>query len=192
MPPICRTHTCISFFQDPRLDCLQMFVYLFTSMWPKRLMKQQGAWYLWGNNYMEIAFTGHCVAPQQPVLNWQKWSDLQLREQIVLTDLLFFFFFLSSHASHRPSSALSTVRLPYCTSNSERPHFTPTPQRESVNLNREMSFSDLLGFMVLWLHRRVDFFFICFALAQTFLSAKRLGLNCRQTSESAEKQYFWE
>lgn len=57
-----------------------LFIYLFASMWSKRLMKQQAVCHLCRNNYMEMVFTGHCVAPVQPVLNWRQWSDWQRRE----------------------------------------------------------------------------------------------------------------
>lgn len=39
-------------------------------MWSKRLMKQHAACHLCGNNYMEMLFTGHCVAPM--------WSCIEL------------------------------------------------------------------------------------------------------------------
>lgn len=54
-----------------------LFIYLFASMWSKRLMKQQAVCHLCRNNYMEMVFTGHCVAPEQSALNWQRWSERQ-------------------------------------------------------------------------------------------------------------------
>lgn len=166
MPAICRTRTPISLSSyNPSLDFLQKFIYLSTSMWSKRLMKQQGACCSCGSNNMEIAFTGHCVAPQQPVLNWQKLSDLQQQEQIVLNDLPF--FFLPSQACHRPSSPLS-----YCRSHSARPGFTDGNQ--PIWIER----CHFLICLALWCH--------CFVIlnGQTFSSphAKCLSLNCGRTS----------
>lgn len=47
----------------PHTDTRSLFIiYLFPSMWSKRLMKQHGVWYLCRNNNMEMVFRGQCVA----------------------------------------------------------------------------------------------------------------------------------
>lgn len=80
--PICRTLLPISFSSPLQHIFLEMFIYLpvFASVWSKRLMKQRAVCHLCRNNYMEMVFTGHCVAPEQLALNRQRWSEWQRRE----------------------------------------------------------------------------------------------------------------
>lgn len=103
---MCRTLHSISFsspLQCIRLRSFYLFIYLFASMWSKRLMKQQVVCHLCRNNDMEMVFTGHCVAPARPVLNWQQVTGSRGNR---LSWMIC--FFLPSQERHQPGLALST------------------------------------------------------------------------------------
>lgn len=103
---MCRTLHSISFsspLQCIRLRRFFLFIYLFASMWSKRLMKQQVVCHLCRNNDMEMVFTGHFVAPERPVLNWQQVTGSRGNR---LSWMIC--FFLPSQERHQPGLALST------------------------------------------------------------------------------------
>lgn len=154
-------------------------------MWSKRLMKQQVVCHLCGNNYMEMAFTGQCVAPEQPALNRRRRSDWQ-RVEIDCPE--WFAFPFPSQACHQPGPRpYLRARLAFlCERLGEQRFSRTSPRQESVNLNREMSFSDLLGFTALrffirrWLSedsrspKRLCFLFLSFFFFNGFKSQAKL------------------
>lgn len=102
-------------------------------MWSKRLMKQRAVCHLCRNNYMEMVFTGHCVALEQPVLNWQQRRKLAA----VGADCPEWFAFWSKPGVSAASLCLIAASLASVPAECGVSYASP-----DRNLNREMSFSD--------------------------------------------------
>lgn len=127
-----------------------LFISLFACVWSKGLTKQQAVCQLCGKNDMEIIFMGHCVALKQPGLKWQYWSDWQWLEWNRLSWMI---CFRSKPGVSPARLGLICVWIAVCYSRVERAPFSRKPRQESVSLNWETSFSDLVGFIARQFHQ---------------------------------------